>query len=143
QLGRRRALLRSRVQLEQLGRVERALVERIAQLDRVTATDEQPRSARQLVLTGLERLAVLVHALGHDRHLRPALRLLDVDLPGDFGQPSGTLRVTCLEDLDDARKAVRDVGTSDAARVERAHGQLRAGLADRLRGDDANGVADL
>src|SRR5205807_2433386 len=31
----------------------------------------------------------------------------------------------------------------DATDVERAHGELRAGLADRLRGDDADGVADL
>ena len=31
----------------------------------------------------------------------------------------------------------------DAARVERAHGELRAGLADRLGGDDAHRVADL
>src|SRR5439155_14269333 len=30
-----------------------------------------------------------------------------------------------------------------AADVERAHGQLRAGLADRLRGDDADRFADV
>src|SRR5439155_18808213 len=58
-------------------------------------------------------------------------------------QPSGALRIACLEDLDDAGKAVRDVRAGDAAGVERAHGQLRARLADRLRGDDADRVPDL
>src|SRR5213076_2560563 len=48
-----------------------------------------------------------------------------------------------FEDLDHAREAVRDVGAGDAARVERPHRQLRAGLADRLRGDDPDRVADL
>src|SRR5205823_2737271 len=48
-----------------------------------------------------------------------------------------------LEDLDDTRQAVRDVRTGDTARVERAHRQLRARLADRLRGDNADRVADL
>src|SRR5205823_10658876 len=52
-------------------------------------------------------------------------------------------RVPGLEDLHHAREAVRDVGTGDAARVERPHRQLRAGLADRLRGDDPDRVADL
>jgi hypothetical protein len=40
------------------------------------------------------------------------------------------------------RQAVRDVRAGDAAGVERPHGQLRARLADRLGGDDADRVAD-
>ena len=32
---------------------------------------------------------------------------------------------------------------ADAADVERTHRQLRAGLADRLRGDDADRLADV
>src|SRR5262249_12640019 len=52
-------------------------------------------------------------------------------------------RVPGLEDLDDAREAVRDVRARDAARVERPHGELGARLADRLRGDDPYSVADL
>ena len=42
-----------------------------------------------------------------------------------------------LEQLLDARQALRDVQAGDAAGVERPHGQLRARLADRLGGDDA------
>ena len=53
---------------------------------------------------------------------------------GDLRQALGLAR---LEELHDARQAVRDVRAGDAAGVERPHGQLRAGLADRLRGDDA------
>src|SRR5205085_3181216 len=48
-----------------------------------------------------------------------------------------------LEQLDDTRQAVRDVRAGDTAGVERPHRQLGAGLADRLRRDDADGIADL
>ena len=78
-----------------------------------------------------------------DRDLRAALGLLDLDAAGDLGERRGALRVPRLEDLDDARQAVRDVRAGDAAGVERPHRQLRARLADRLRGDDADRVADL
>src|SRR6185437_1496756 len=61
-------------------------------------------------------------------------------LLGDLREPLGA---ASLEELDDARQAVRDVRAGDAAGVERAHGQLRAGLTDRLRGNDAHRVADL
>src|SRR6185295_9203146 len=40
------------------------------------------------------------------------------------------------------RQAVRDVRAGDAAGVERPQRQLRARLADRLGGDDADRVAD-
>src|SRR5205823_10924288 len=78
-----------------------------------------------------------------DADLRAALGLLDVDLAADLGELGRTLRVAGLEDLDHARETVRDVGARDTARVERPHRQLRAGLADRLRGDDPDRVADL
>src|SRR5204862_824968 len=61
-------------------------------------------------------------------------------LLGDLRQ---ALRLARLEQLDDTRQAVRDVRAGDAAGVERPHGQLRARLADRLRGGDARRVADL
>src|SRR5439155_12492147 len=76
-------------------------------------------------------------------HLRSALGLLDVDLAADLGELGRSLRVPRLEDLDDARETVRDVGAGDAARVEGPHRELRARLADRLRGDDPDRVADL
>src|SRR5262249_29185700 len=60
-----------------------------------------------------------------------------------LGERGGALRVARLEDLDDAREAVRDVRTGDTARVERPHRELRARLADRLGRDDPDRVADL
>src|SRR5207247_10701692 len=53
------------------------------------------------------------------------------------------VRVAALEALARTREAGRHVRARDAARVERPHRQLRAGLADRLRGDDPDRVADL
>src|SRR4029453_13416685 len=41
------------------------------------------------------------------------------------------------------RRLIDDLGRSHAAEVERAHGELRAGLADRLRGDDADSLAEI
>ena len=46
-----------------------------------------------------------------------------------------------LEQLLDARQAGGDVEAGDAAGVERPHRQLRARLADRLGGDDPDGLA--
>src|SRR5262245_31477129 len=41
------------------------------------------------------------------------------------------------------RRLIDDLGGRHAAEVERAHGELRAGLADRLRGDDADSFAEI
>ena len=48
-----------------------------------------------------------------------------------------------LEQLDDAGQTAGDVLAGDTTGVERPHRQLRAGLADRLGGDDADGLAEL
>src|SRR6201999_855152 len=96
-----------------------------------------PRAPRD----GVRAVVLLVPGLGDDRDLDLTLRLLDVDLAADLGELRGALRVPGLEDLDDARQAVRDVRAGDAAGVERPHRQLRARLADRMRGDDGDRVA--
>src|SRR5207244_5164711 len=127
QLGRRVAL-----QAQEIGRVERALVERVARLDLLALRDQQARAPRQL-----HRLRVLVvgRLVGDDRHLRPAIGLLAVDAAGLLRERRRALGVARLEDLRDAREAVRDVRTGDTAGVEGPHRQLGTGLADRLRGD--------
>ena len=48
-----------------------------------------------------------------------------------------------LEELHDSRQTLRDVRAGDTAGVERPHGQLRAGLTDGLRGNNAHRVARL
>jgi hypothetical protein len=57
--------------------------------------------------------------------------VLDRTRPADLGDLRQALRLARLEQLHDARQAVRDVRAGDAAGVERPHGQLRARLADR------------
>ena len=69
--------------------------------------------------------------------------LVDRDLAGGLGHLRQALRFTRLEELDDARQALGDVLARDTTGVEGAHGQLGAGLADRLGGDDPDRVADV
>ena len=69
------------------------------------------------------------------------LVLADADHARALGHDRRALRGAGLEELDDTRQTVRDVLTGDAAGVERPHGELRAGLTDRLGGDDADRLA--
>ena len=78
-----------------------------------------------------------------DDHLAGLLGVLDGGLAGYLGHLRDPLRLARLEQLHDARKAVRDVGACDTSGVEGPHGQLGAGLTDRLRGDDADRVAEV
>ena len=92
---------------------------------------------RQLVLVGVDLAgdhADLAHiALAHD-----------LDRAVDLGQDGLALGRTRLEDLLHTRQALRDVvGRGHAAGVEGAQRQLRARLADRLRRDNADRLADL
>ena len=121
---------------QQLVRVQRALVELGARLDLLTRFDVQQGAPR-------ERVAVLLAALvgDHDRHR--LVGRLDRDRAADLRDLRQALRLARLEQLDDARQALRDVGAGDAALVERPHRQLRARLADRLGGDDPDRIADL
>ena len=121
---------------EDLVRVQRALVERLADLDVLAVTDVEQGAAR-------ERVAMLLAARVGD-HDRDRLVGLLHATPCPRPRPSRqTLRLASLEQLDDARQTVRDVRAGDAAGVERTHRQLRARLADRLSGDDADRVTDL
>src|SRR3954467_9439999 len=121
---------------EELVGVQVALVELLADLDLGALLDQHPGAPR-------ERLAVLLAGLVGDHDRAGTVRVLDRDRARDRGDLRQALGLARLEQLDDARQAVRDVRAGDAAGVERPHGQLRAGLADRLRGDDADRVADL
>ena len=121
---------------QQVGGVQRAGSQRLALIDTVTILEEKVRATRELVLLGLP-------VIGDDRHLGPAVGVLDLDPPRDLANARHALRLARLEQLDDARQPVRDVGPRDAARVEGAHRELRAGLADRLSRDVTHSVADV
>src|SRR4051812_48329187 len=127
--------VRAAAQVEQLVRVQRALVELLAGLDDLALGDVQSRTAG-------ERVPVLFAGLVGDDDRAGLVGVLDRDRAADLGDLRQALRLAGLEELHDAREAVRDVRAGDAAGVERTHGQLRAGLADRLGGDDADRVAD-
>ena len=66
-----------------------------------------------------------------------------VELAGDLGEDRLALRLAGLEELGDTRETVGDVLTRDTTGVERTHRELRARLADRLGGDDADRGADV
>ena len=65
-----------------------------------------------------------------------ALVLTQVQHTGRLGETGRTLRGASLEQLDDAGQTTGDVLTGHTTGVEGTHRQLRAGLADRLGGDD-------
>src|ERR1019366_9839658 len=104
--------------------------------DLLAGRDVEPRAAR-------EGVAMLLASRVGDHDRQRLVGLLDRDHAVLLGDLRQALRLARLEQLDDARQAVRDVRAGDAAGVERPHRQLRAGLADRLRGDDPDRVADL
>src|SRR5262249_42537690 len=111
-------------------RVHRTGDELLAHLDLLPVGDEQPGATQDRVL-GLVRAAV-----GRDDDApRAALRavgLLDAHLAGRLADRRDTLRYPGLEQLGDSRQTVGDVLTGDTTGVERPHGQLRTGFADRL-----------
>src|SRR5229473_1941928 len=92
---------------------------------------------------GVKRVGDLELLPGDHAHLSRALLTDDLELPVDLGDDGLALRDASLEELFDARKALGDVHAGHAAGVESAHGQLGAGLADRLGGDDAHRLPDL
>src|SRR5690606_14232307 len=72
-----------------------------------------------------------------------ALVLADTHDTRGLGQTGGATRRAGLEQLDHAGQTAGDVLAGHTTGVERPHRQLRAGLTDRLGGDDADGLAEL
>ncbi len=72
-----------------------------------------------------------------------ALLFADLDDAVVFRHRRFTLGLARFEDFLDARETGDDVLGRDAAGVERAQRELRARFTDRLRGDDADGLADV
>src|SRR6185369_12925 len=103
-------------------------------LDLLAGLDRDERAERDRVAVELAALGVLEQDL--------ALAVED-DVLALLGLDHAQLRV--LHDAFAARLHLGDgeLARRDAADVERAHGQLRAGLADRLRADDPDREAEL
>ena len=72
-----------------------------------------------------------------------ALVLADAHHAAARGPGGPALGRASLEQLDHAGQTAGDVLAGDATGVERTHGELGAGLADRLGGDDPDRLAEL
>ena len=92
----------------------------------------------------MTRVLLLGPVVGDDGEDPLALLVLaDADDTRALGEDRRALGRAGLEQLDDTRETVGDVLTGDATGVERTHGELRAGLTDRLGGDDADRLAEV
>ena len=123
--------------LHDLLRIEGTIGERLAGLDVLTVGDDR---------TGTERehdLVLLALIVDDDDRDALALVLTEAQHTGRLGETGRTLRGTSLEQLDDAGQTAGDVLAGHTTGVEGTHRQLGAGLADRLGGDDADGLAEL
>ena len=112
-------------------RIERSLGDLTARLDLLSHLDVDPCSERYDVIA----LAALF--LNDDVGLVVFSRLDRGNDSVALADLSKTLRLTRLEELLYSRETLSDVGTGNAARVERSHGQLCTRLTDGLCGDDA------
>jgi hypothetical protein len=119
-------------------RVDRALGELLAERhwDAIGNTGLQARAPRDLV-------CLLVALFVGDDEVAGLVGVLDPERAGDLGKDRLALGLACLEELRDTRQTVGDVLARDTTGVEGTHGELRARLADRLGGDDADGSADV
>src|SRR5215218_2886156 len=113
-----------------------AVDDRLADLDLLAVLDPEPGPP------GDDGHPLLALVRGHG-DLHALLDVLDPDPAGELGDGGHALGGAGLEQLLHPRQAVGDVLTGDAAGVEGPHGQLGAGLADRLGGDDADRLADV
>src|SRR5687767_12250982 len=68
---------------------------------------------------------------------------MHLDMAGDLGDLGLAFWRTGLEELNHTRQTVGDVFTRDSTSVERTHRELRAGLPDRLGGDDTDRFTHL
>src|SRR6202044_3118735 len=89
------------------------------------------------------RLLLHLAVVADDGDLAFATDQFDAHDARELGDLRGALRRTGLEELHHARQTVRDVALGHTTGVEGPHGELRAGLADGLRGDDTDGLTEL
>src|SRR5690606_27848354 len=133
---------------QHLVRVDRTFQQLLADVDVVAVLQlafgavhvdhREALALRQLVVDDL--VAAVVR---DDGDLPVPVVVLQADAARSIGDRGLALRDAGLEQLLHTRQTGGDVVTGHTTLVERAHRQLRTGLTDRLRGDDADGLADV
>ena len=123
--------------LHDLLRIEGTVGDRIAGLDLLAVLDDRTRAERQ------HDLVLFAGVIDDDDRDALALVLAEVQDAGRLGETGRTLRRAGLEQLDHARQPAGDVLAGHTTGVERPHRELGARLADRLGGDDADGLAEF
>ena len=123
---------------EDIVRVQRAFIEHSALLDHLAILYADSRRGCQLVRAHFTGITVR----NIDRFDSRALGLLNADNAGNLRQSCDFLRFAGLKQLFNAGKALRDIRSGNAAGMESTHRQLRARLADRLRCDNADRLAN-
>ena len=97
---------------------------------------------RQAAAEGDEVRAGIAGFVVGDHHVAVLLDFLEGDLAVDLVDDGHVLGLAAFEQLFHAGKTLGDIlGAGNTAGVEGTHGQLGAGLADGLGGDDAHGLA--
>ena len=118
-------------------RIERTFVELEALCHFLTVGHADAGRRRQLIGTHVAGLRIY----DINRLNGRALGFLDVDNTADFSQRCRLLGLARLKQLFNSRKTLRNIRTSNAAGMERTHGQLRTRLADGLRSNDTDRFA--
>ena len=119
---------------------------RVGLADRHLLTDLDVRALLDQQAGALaDRVGLLLGTVvGDDDDLAGLVGVLDPDATGRLRDRRLALGLAGLEQLDHTRQTFGDVvGRRHATGVERPHRQLRAGLTDRLGGDDADRLADV
>src|ERR1700694_4389487 len=93
--------------------------------------------------TGRDGVGVLAPVVGHDGDTASVLFLRDANHAGGASQDGRPLGRTGFEQLDYAWQPVGYVLARDASGVEGPHGELGAGFANGLGGDDTDSFAHL
>ena len=125
-------------QAQQVVRVDRALGELLANFDLAAVF----HARQQLSTRGNDILADVALLIVDGKDL-VVLVARDLQRACDLRKRCLALRLTCLEELGNTRKTVRDVFTCNTAGMERTHRKLRTRLTDRLCRDDAGSRADV
>ena len=110
--------------------------------ERRTTSTSCPSSTRQ-VARDRDRLLLDLAVVADDHDTALATDQLDTNDTENSATFAAPFRCAGLEEFHDARQAVRNVALGHTTGVEGTHGALRAGLADGLCGDDADGLTEL